>query len=93
VTDKINAITDHLSSLPPMVILRLRNMTAIRCDRQRSTGRTGGSVAKKRSVHATVRERPQPEALMREAGFDRLVGSENICENTTEALKRAEGDL
>lgn len=27
---------------------------------------------------------------MREAGFDRHVGSENICENTTEALKRAD---
>jgi SulP family sulfate permease len=29
VTDKINTITDHLSSPAPMVILRLRNMTAI----------------------------------------------------------------
>jgi SulP family sulfate permease len=34
--------------------------------------------------------RPQPEALMREAGFDRHVGSENICENITEALQRAD---
>jgi SulP family sulfate permease len=34
--------------------------------------------------------RPQPEALMREAGFDRHVGSENICENITVALRRAE---
>jgi hypothetical protein len=34
--------------------------------------------------------RPQPEALMREAGFDRHVGSQNICENISEALKRAD---
>jgi hypothetical protein len=27
---------------------------------------------------------------MREAGFDRHVGSENICENITEALQRAD---
>ena len=29
VTDKVNTITDYLASLPPIVILRLRNMTAI----------------------------------------------------------------
>jgi SulP family sulfate permease len=34
--------------------------------------------------------RPQPLALMHEAGFERHVGAENICENITEALKRAE---
>jgi SulP family sulfate permease len=34
--------------------------------------------------------RPQPEALMREAGFERHVGAENICANINEALKRAE---
>jgi hypothetical protein len=33
--------------------------------------------------------RPQPEKLMREAGFERHVGAENICENIEEALKRA----
>jgi len=27
---------------------------------------------------------------MQEAGFERHVGAENICENITEALKRAE---
>jgi hypothetical protein len=34
--------------------------------------------------------RPQPAALMQEAGFDRRVGAENICENITAAWKRAE---
>jgi hypothetical protein len=34
--------------------------------------------------------RPQPEALMREAGFERHIGAENICANIEEALKRAE---
>jgi sulfate permease, SulP family len=33
--------------------------------------------------------RPQPAALMQEAGFDRHVGTENICENITVALERA----
>jgi SulP family sulfate permease len=34
--------------------------------------------------------RPQPAELMREAGFDRHVGAENICENISMALQRAE---
>ena len=33
--------------------------------------------------------RPQPLALMHEAGFGRHVGEENICENITTALSRA----
>jgi hypothetical protein len=34
--------------------------------------------------------RPQPAALMHEAGLDRHVPPENICESIGEALKRAE---
>jgi SulP family sulfate permease len=33
---------------------------------------------------------PQPASLMQEAGFDRHIGAENICENINAALKRAE---
>jgi hypothetical protein len=33
--------------------------------------------------------RPQPEALLQEAGFDRHIGADNICLNINDALKRA----
>jgi sulfate permease, SulP family len=33
--------------------------------------------------------RPQPAALMQEAGFDRHVETENICENIAVGLERA----
>jgi SulP family sulfate permease len=89
VTDKIVAITDNLSSLPPIVILRLRNMTAI----------DGTGIAALEELATTLHNsgramlvcgaRPQPDALMREAGFGRHIGAENICANIDEALARA----
>ena len=33
--------------------------------------------------------RPQPSDLMRQADFERHVGSQNICHSVTDALKRA----
>jgi sulfate permease, SulP family len=90
VTDKIAVITEEMASLPPIVIIRLRNMTAIDA--------TGIAALEElaEQLHACSRTmlvcgaRPQPAALMREAGFERHVGAENICANIEEALKRAE---
>ena len=90
VTDKLAQITEHLDTLPPIVVIRLRNMTAVDAtgiaaleelaDKLRTSGRT----------MLVCGARPQPAALMREALFDRYVGAENICENISAALKRAE---
>jgi sulfate permease, SulP family len=90
VTDKISAITENLSEVPPVVIVRLRNMTAIDAtgiaaleelvDQLHNSGRT----------MPVCGARPQPLALMEEAGFERHVGAKNICENIMEALKRAQ---
>ena len=90
VTDKISAITDHISSLPPIVILRLRNMTAIDATGIAALEDLADQLQKSGRSMLLCGARPQPEALMREAGFDRHVGAENICENITEALKRAD---
>jgi SulP family sulfate permease len=90
VTDKISTITESLERLPPIVIVRLRNMTAIDAtgiaalqelsNELRTTGRT----------MLICGAQPQPAALMKEAGFDRHIGAVNICGNITAALKRAE---
>ena len=89
-TDKISRITDHIDRLPPVVIVRLRNMTAIDAtgvhaleelaDRLRASGRT--------LVLCGARE--QPAALMRAAELHRHVGEANICPNIEAALNRAE---
>jgi SulP family sulfate permease len=88
-TDKLDRITAHLDRLPPVVILRMRNTTAVDAtglsaiedlaETLRATGRTlivCGAPA-------------QPAALMRKAEFHRHVGESNICASVQDALERA----
>jgi SulP family sulfate permease len=89
-TDKVAVITEKIHELPPVVILRLRNMTAID-----ATGLFAlEEVA--RELHAVKRTlilcgaREQPAQLIRQAEFEDVIGRENICENVQEALRRAE---
>jgi sulfate permease, SulP family len=89
-TDKVSAITEKMHELPPVVIIRLRNMTAIDA--------TGIYALEEiaRQLHASGRTlilcgaREQPAELMRQAEFEEVVGRENICANVNEALQRAE---
>jgi len=88
--DKLSAVTENMHKLPPVVILRLRNMTALD-----ATGLFAiEEVAK--HLHQTGRSlilcgaREQPSELMKQAEFEEVVGKENICDNVQEALKRAE---
>ncbi len=88
--EQLAIITDHLHTLTPIVILRLRNMTAID-----ATGLlTLEELADK--LHTTGRvlilcgARPQPAKLLEQAEFRRHVGRENICPHIQAALQRAE---
>jgi len=90
VTDKISAITENQEELPPIVIVRLRNMTAIDATGIAALEELADQLQKSGRSMLVCGARPQPMALMQEAGFERHVGAENICENITEALKRAE---
>jgi SulP family sulfate permease len=88
-TDKIDAMVDRLPNLPPIIILRLRNMTAID-----STGLQALENFADR-VHQSGRQlilcgaREQPAMRMHEAEFHEHVGPENICRSVAEALDRA----
>ncbi len=89
-TDKVAVILERIHELPPVVILRLRNMTAMD-----ATGLYAlEEVA--RELHAANRTlilcgaREQPAQLIRQAEFEDVIGRENICENVQEALRRAE---
>ena len=89
-TDKISAVTENVHKLPPVVILRLRNMTALD-----ATGLFAiEEVA--RQLHASKRTlilcgaREQPAQLIHQAEFAEVIGEENICDNVQEALRRAE---
>ena len=89
-TDKIHAVTENLHKLPPVVILRLRNMTALD-----ATGLFAiEEIAKQ--LHGSKRTlilcgaREQPSQLIHQAEFAEVIGEENICDNVQEALQRAE---
>jgi len=89
-TDKLSVVTENLHKLPPVVILRLRNMTALD-----ATGIFAlEEVAK--TLHASKRTlilcgaREQPAQLIHKGEFAEVVGLENICDNVQEALRRAE---
>jgi SulP family sulfate permease len=89
-TEKVAVVTAKIHQLPPVVILRLRNMTALD-----STGMFAlEEVAKE--LHATGRTlilcgaREQPAQLIHQAEFEDIIGQENICENVQAALRRAD---
>jgi SulP family sulfate permease len=88
-TDKLDEIAERIPALPPIVVVRLRNMTAI----------DGTGLRALEDLHEALRQsgrtlllcgaREQPRKLMAQAEFDRHVGAENICENIQHALDRA----
>lgn len=88
-TDKIDEISSRINELPPLVILRLRNMTAIDA--------TGLQALEKLAdqIHVSGRElilcgaREQPAKLMGQSEFEEHVGSGNICASIVDALTRA----
>jgi SulP family sulfate permease len=88
-TDKLEEALHRLANLPPIIILRLRNMTAIDA--------TGLQALEQFAdvVHASGRglilcgAPPRPAQLMQRADFEEHIGKENICGNITEALHRA----
>jgi len=88
-TEKIREVTEDVDALQPIVILRLREMTAID-----GTGLTALEELADR-LHEGKRDlilcgaREQPSRLMRQAEFYRHVGRENLCANIEEALSRA----
>jgi SulP family sulfate permease len=88
-TDKIDEIANRISELPSIVIVRLRNMTAIDA--------TGLQALENLAdvIHGSGREiilcgaREQPAQLMRQAEFEQHVGPGNICPSIANALERA----
>ena len=88
-TDKLRVVLDHMDTLPEMVILRLRNMTAL--------DGTGLHAIEELAdaLHASGRHlvlcgaRRQPASVMARAGFHEHVGAGNVCAHVADALERA----
>ena len=88
-TDKFVDIIDEMKTLPPIVILRLRNMTAIDATGLGAIENLADQLQESGRSLLLCGAREQPAQLMSQAEFARHVGAENICPSITEALDRA----
>ena len=83
-------IREQLPDLPPMVIVRLRNMTAIDSTGIQALARLVDEVRASGRNLLFCGARAQPAQMMLRAECQHHVGRENICEHITEAIARAQ---
>ncbi|MGA6983213.1 MAG: STAS domain-containing protein, partial [Candidatus Sulfotelmatobacter sp.] len=88
-TDKINAVIKDLHTLPPVVILRLRNMTALDATGLFAMEEVARQLQASGRVLILCGAREQPASLIYQAQFKEVVGAQNICDNVQSALGRA----
>jgi sulfate permease, SulP family len=88
-TDKLDEIVSGLSQLPPIIILRLRNMTAIDATGLQALEKLADVVHESGRGLILCGAREQPRLLMHQAEFEEHVGAGNICGSITDALERA----
>ncbi len=89
VTDKLAAVLDDLATLPPIVIVRLRNMTAIDATGMRALEDLAHRLHASGRTLVLCGAREQPAAVMQASGFYDHVGAANVCANVESALARA----
>ena len=89
-TDKLHVIHDHLDALPEILILRLRNMTAIDATGLRALEDLAEAMQRSGRCLILCGARHQPARLIARADFHRHVGDANICAHLHDALVRAE---
>ena len=90
-TDKIDEILSQISELPPIIVLRLRNMTAIDATGLQALEKLADAVHSSGRGLILCGAREQPARLMKQAEFEQHVGGENISRSIAEALERAKG--
>jgi SulP family sulfate permease len=88
-TDKLDMVSEQLEDLPPIVIVRLRNMTAIDATGLRVLEELATKLHDSGRALLFCGALPQPRKLMQQAEFDKHVGADNICANIETALARA----
>jgi SulP family sulfate permease len=88
-TDKLDVILDELPHLPPVVILRLRNTTAIDATGLHAIEELSEKLEESGRTLILCGMRGQPARLMHRAEFEETVGKENMCPSVGAALSRA----
>ena len=88
-TDKLHEISDHADELPRVVVLRLRNMTAVDATGLSAIEELADELKAKGRTLVLCGAPSQPLAAMRKAEFHARLGEANICANVQAALDRA----
>lgn len=88
-TDKLHDIALQADTLPPVVILRLRNMTAVDGTGLSAIEELADELKKKGRTLVVCGAPSQPASAMQKAEFDRRLGQANICTSVQAALDRA----
>ena len=88
-TDKLHDISLHAESLPPVVILRCRNMTAVDGTGLSAIEELADELRAKGRTLVICGAPAQPAGAMRKAEFHERLGEANICNSVQDALDRA----
>jgi SulP family sulfate permease len=89
-TEKLDTIREQLPTLPPVIVIRLRNTTAIDSTGLQALERLADEVRASGRGLVFCGARQQPAKLMQQAEFIAHVGRENICPNIGEGITRAQ---
>jgi len=88
-TDKLATIEMELKDLPRVVVLRLRNMTAIDATGLHALESLAAKLRQSGRYLVLCGMRAQPARLMAQADFHRHIGDDNIQPNLAAGLRRA----
>ncbi len=89
-TDKLEEATADLNAFAPVVVLRLRNMTALDATGLYALEKLADRLKRSGRTLLLCGAREQPERLLEQAEFIAHVGRENILPHVAAALERAE---
>jgi SulP family sulfate permease len=87
--DKMETVIQKLPELPPVIILRLRNMNAIDATGLQVLEQFADTVHEAHKALLLCGALEQPAQLMQQSEFEEHVGKNNICGSIAEALERA----
>jgi SulP family sulfate permease len=88
-TDKLQQVVDAIPTLPPIVILRLRNMTALDATGMRAIEDLAVRLRASGRHLLVCGARKQPAKLLERAEFHEVVGEANVVPHVQAALRRA----
>jgi sulfate permease, SulP family len=89
-TEKLEEATAHLAVFKSVVVLRLRNMTALDATGLYALEKLADRLKKSGRTLLLCGAREQPENLLTQAAFVNHVGKENILPHVAAALERAQ---